>query len=460
MNLPHPLCSDPGYPRLKEHLIAVTGLAYYADKDDDLAARVAQRLAQLGLAGCDAYLAMLLGGPASEAERDALIESLTIGETFFFRHGELFEAIRSVVIPDLLERNRASRRLRIWSAGCSVGAEPYSVAILLQRDFARELAGWDVTILGTDINRRFLARAREGCYEEWALRNTPAEFRQAHFVRSGQSWCIAPTYRAGVSFQYHNLVTDPFPSLWNDLFAFDLILCRNVTIYFAGAIVRRVVTQLHQSLVEGGWLAVGHAEPNIELFEAFRAVNAPGAVLYHKTPAPPTVDYAAWLAPPVPVWTPPVLPDCLPSPQRVAVPLATAAAAPADELVAIRALADRGAWEEAERLCRAAQAKERLNPGVYFYHALVLEQTGRHAEAERALRQALYLDRKFVLAHYYLGLLMQKQGHFPAAVRSFANVLQLAAGIERAHVFAEGDGITAGELEKLTRMHLEALERP
>src|SRR5205823_4106245 len=160
-----------------------------ADKDDDLAARITQRLAALRLAGCDAYLEVLRSGTAGETERDALIESLTIGETFFFRHSEMFDALRSVVVPDLLARNHASRRLRIWSAGCSVGAEAYSVAILLRRDFARELAGWDVTILGTDINRQFLARAREGCYEEWALRNTTAEFRPAHFVRSGQSWC-------------------------------------------------------------------------------------------------------------------------------------------------------------------------------------------------------------------------------------------------------------------------------
>src|SRR5205807_1629584 len=103
-------------------------------------------------------------------------------------------------------------------------------------------------------------------------------------------------------------------------------------------------------------------------------------------------------------------------------------------------------------------AVDRLNPAVYFYHALVLEQSGRHAEAERALRQAVYLDRRFVLAHYYLGLLMQKQGHFSAAARAFENVLQLVARSSPAEVFAEGDGITAEELGKLTRMHIEALE--
>jgi chemotaxis protein methyltransferase CheR len=457
----NPLRSDPAFAQLKEHVIAVSGLAYYADKEDDLAERVAGRLAVLELQGCGAYLALLLDSARGEAELDALIATLTIGETSFFRHGEMFEALRTVVVPDLLNRNRDRRRLHIWSAGCSIGAEPYSVAILLKRDFAAALAGWDVSIVGTDVNRAFLARAREGCYEEWALRNTTEDFRRRNFVRAGSCWRIVPEYREGVSFRYHNLVSQPFPSLWNDLCAFDLILCRNVTIYFAPEIVRRVVVKLHRSLVDGGWLAVGHAEPNTELFAPFRTVNAVGAVLYQKPSAPPSSPAAsAALAtvPPVPAmpaWTPPVLPALsrAPTPVRVEPP----AIAPAADLAEIRALADKGAWEEADGRCRAALAQERLNPGVYFYHALVLEQTGRHHEAERALRQALYLDRRFVLAHYYLGLLMQKQGRLPVAAHSFENVLELLSRAEPGHVFGEGDGISALELDKLTRMHLEAL---
>ena len=459
----HALCQDPWYGRLKEHLIATTGLAYYADKDDDLASRLAVRIAQHRLSGCAAYLALLAEGPQAEPERDALIETLTIGETFFFRHGELFDALRRIVIPDLVARNQATRRLRIWSAGCSVGAEAYSLSIVLRRDFAAALAGWDVTILGTDINRTFLARAREGCYEDWALRNTPEEIRRAHFVRQGSAWSIAPEYREGVSFQYHNLVAHSFPSLVNNLFAFDLILCRNVTIYFAADIVRKVVSQLHESLADGGWLAVGHAEPNTELFRAFRTVNTDGAVLYQKSGvaaggvATPAVPEAAPQAAGG-TWTPPVLPDvpAISDITRRLTPLGSPAGVA--DIAAIRALADRGDWQAADRLCHAAQLRDRLNPAVYFYHALVLEQTGRHTDAERALRQAIYVDRSFVLAHYYLALLLQKQRHFPAAARSFENVLQLLATIAPEAVFAEGDGITADELSKLTRMHLESLE--
>src|SRR5438270_533851 len=147
-----PLSMDPDYLRLKGHVIAATGLAYYADKDADLGARLARRLQARGRPDCGSYLDLLTGGSEGEAELDALIADLTIGETFFFRHREVFDALRDIVLPDLIERNRASRQLRIWSAGCSTGAEPYSVSILLRRDLAARLEGWDVTLVGTDIN--------------------------------------------------------------------------------------------------------------------------------------------------------------------------------------------------------------------------------------------------------------------------------------------------------------------
>jgi chemotaxis protein methyltransferase CheR len=452
----HALLADAGFPRLKEHLIRATGLAYYADKDADLAGRVATRLARLHVPDCAGYLA-LLGDPArGEAELDALIEDLTIGETFFFRHRELFDALRDLVLPEVIDRKQRSRQLRIWSAGCATGAEPYSVSLLLKRELAGRLAGWDVSIVGTDINRAFLARAREGRFEEWALRATPEDVRRACFQRSGLSWVLAPQYREGVSFQYHNLVMHPFPSLLHNLFAFDVILCRNVTIYFSLDIVRRIISHFHQCLGEGGWLLVGHAEPNLALFRAFRTVNAPGAVLYQKSAEPAASALApadgAWCAPP------PALPRELPVP-----PSAPAAAAPmvppiAPELEAIRALADRGQWEQALRSCEALLERDKLNAAAYFYYAQVLEQAGRHAEAEQALRRVLYLDRSAVLAHYYLGLLLQRRGQLRPAARSFRNVLGLLARREREQVLADGDGITTGELRKLTEMHLAALE--
>jgi chemotaxis protein methyltransferase CheR len=469
LSSPHPLLADPGYLRLKAYLIGSTGLAYYEDKDDDLARRIAPLLARAGAPDCGSYLALLESSPAGQAELDALVANLTIGETFFFRHRELFDALGDIVLPDLLARNQHSRQLRIWSAGCSIGAEPYTLAILCKRDWAPRLAGWDVSILGTDINRHFLARAREGLFEEWALRNTPVEVKQDCFTRDGSAWRLKPEYRSGVSFQYHNLVTDISPSLVNNLFAFDLILCRNVTIYFSSDIVRRIIDHFYQSLVEGGWLLVGHAEPNLEVYQAFHTVNAPGAILYQKRKDRPermllsSSSPVEELPPPArqadaPCWSPPQL-SAEPVSRMVnrppPLPPRPATSSTVEE---IRALADRGDWGDANRACQQALQEDRLNPVIHFYHALVLEQMGRHTETEKALRRVIYLDRQFILAHYYLGLFLQKQGELPQAARAFRNVLQLLSRVSPLQVFSDGDGITAGELEKLTQRHLEALE--
>ncbi|QEL16617.1 CheR family methyltransferase [Limnoglobus roseus] len=462
--------ADPDFPRIKDYVIRATGLAYYADKDADLAARLGARMGVRGVTDCGAYLRVLADEPDGEAELDALITDLTIGETFFFRHREAFAALRDVVFPDLIARNRDRRRLRIWSAGCSVGAEPYSISILLRRDLAAAVAGWDVTVVGTDINRAFLARACRGLYEGWVLRGVPDDLRAACFTPAGSAWQLVPEYRAGVSFQYHNLVANPFPSLLHDLADFDLILCRNVTIYFGPEIIRRLIGQFHQSLTDGGWLVVGHSEPNLELFREFRTVNAGGAVLYQKlagsgatrepsvmwpvptpTVQPPPSAPAAW-APWEGLTDLAMLTPRVPPPE----PIANAPTG----LDAVRRLADRGAWAEAARGCEELLARNSLNPAAHFYHGMVLEHLGRPADAERALRRVIYLDRSHALAHYHLSLFLQRHGRLGEAARSFGNALKVVAALGPNVTHADGDGISTAELTKLIRMHLAVLEGP
>ena len=288
---PHPpdeLLGDPVYPRLKEYLIEATGLAYYADKDADLARRIRRRLSGFGFEDCASYLDLLRDPARGAPEMDALVEEVTIGETYFFRHQEHFNALRDLVLPDLIARNAGQRRLRIWCAGCADGAEPYSLSILLRRELAQVLWGWDVSILGTDINRQCLATAREGRYEQWSLRSTPENMKQACFEESGKTWTIVPEYKAGLSFQFHNLVEDAFPPL-GEPSAFDLIICRNVMIYFAPNLMRRIVRRFHDCLAPGGWLLVGPSEPNMTHFTSFLAVNAPGVTLYQR-PDPSAPD--------------------------------------------------------------------------------------------------------------------------------------------------------------------------
>jgi len=474
------LLGDPGWPRLKEYLIDSTGMYYFNDKDAELARQVRPRLSPSGARDCTSYLALLRDGTAGEAELDELIGELTIGETFFFRHQEQFDALREIVLPEIIKRKGDRGQLRVWSAGCALGAEPYSVSILLQRDLASLLAGWEIFILGTDINRKFLAAAQRGQFRDWTLRSSPDAFKQSCFTGSSDSWTIRDRYRKGVTFQYHNLVKHPFPSMVTSLFAFDIIFCRNVTMYFHSEVRSKILAQLRECLVDGGWLLVGPSEPDIRSFRIFRTVIAPGATLYQRrddfeadragvpaepapaptlAPTPAPVRTEDWLANlPLLDSTPPVWPAEAPREPEVLRKRPKPAEPVSPELAEIVRLADRGESQGAARACDALLQKDRLNVRAHFYQALVLEQVGSQAESEQALRRALYLDRNLVLAHYHLGLLLQKKGDLKGAARSFRNAGRLLSAMDDGQTFAEGDGISVADLKELAEMQLEVVK--
>ena len=413
--LAHPvdgLVDDPWYGRLKDYLIGATGMAYYAKKDADLARRLRRRLSERSLRDCAAYLEYLRDPLRGPAEMEALIAEVTIGETYFFRHREHYDALRDVVLPDLMVRNRDTSRLRFWCAGCADGAEPYTLSMILHRPPSPLPAGWQTSILGTDLNRRFLAAARLGRFDEWSLRATPADVRLECFGATGKQWTISPEYRDGVSIAYHNLAEGDFPPP-GDHAAFDLIICRNVMIYFSAELMQKVVERFHDCLTPGGWLLVGPSEPNMTHFTSFRAVNAPGVTLYQK---PTEAVERPSFVPGLPAL--PVLPPLPPAP-AVQVP--------------------------------EPPLPGNLDPMTHFRHALAMEESGEYAEAERSLRRVIYLDRKAPLAHYHLGLLLGARGDSRQAGRYFGNALKALQSQPRNAVLHGADGLTAGALMEMIR---------
>ncbi|MGE5477442.1 MAG: CheR family methyltransferase [Bacteroidales bacterium] len=459
---PARVVADPYFLRLKALVIEATGMAFYADKDDDLARIVAARMEATGLPSCARYLDLIADTVLGRNEMDALVAELTIGETYFFRHKEQFDALRDIILPDVLARNADTRRLRIWSAGCATGPEPYSVAILLKREFASRIAGWHVSIIGTDINQKFLARARDGRYDEWAFRATPDDVRRDCFERVGKQWQIRPEYKNCVSFQYHNLIRNRFPSLLDNLAGLDVIICRNVVIYFSRDTVAGLVPCFHETLVEGGWLVMGHAEPNIELFRDFRTVNTPGAVLYQRREhgggevEPPQV-----VAPcqPLPQPLPQAVRRPRPLPRRPAPPPArdVKASAAGEGIAHIRELADQARWSEALAACDLLIESNALDAHAHFYRALVLEQLGDLDGCETSLRRSIYLDRHFVLPHYHLGLFLWRRDESVGANRSFRNVLALLQQLPDDLALDHGDAITVGQLRETVGMHLDLI---
>jgi chemotaxis protein methyltransferase CheR len=440
------VAQDPAYSRLKDHLLAQTGLAFYADRDQQLSELIGGRLSYLGLRNCASYGKFLADGEKGTAETEVLIAQLTIGETYFFRDPETFAAIRDVILPDILERKQASRQLRIWSAGCATGAEPYSLAILLMDQLAGRMDGWQIAIHATDLNRGYLTQAAEGKFRASALRSLSDEMKSECFSKEGRLWSIHPRYKQWISFQQMNLVDSEFSTPWAADTYFDLILCRNVMIYFAPEVNRRLVGRLHHSLGVGGWLVVGAAEHNLENYQAFHTVDGPGTKLYRKPPA----DVAQALMP--------AASRLISTPERSVGTSAGAAgmsACATPGVEGLRQLVDRGHWQEAAEIGQDMLTRDRLNPEIHFYQALIFENLGIVEQAEQSLRHAIYLDRKFALAHYHLGLALKRDGQLRASARSFGNVLKVLAALPDDTVVTAGPGVTATGLRELAKMQLQ-----
>jgi chemotaxis protein methyltransferase CheR len=486
---------------LREQMVAYTGLAYYGpEREAEFTGRVAMRLKLVGMPSLREYVALLKRAdtdPEGAAERAALIDALTITETYFFRFREQFEALRDVVLPRLLEENRPERTLDIWCAGCSNGAEPYTIAILLHRHFAEALSGWRVCILGTDINRHALANAAAAQYLPWSLRGLEAWEREMYFdlAPESRSYTVKPRYREWVRFEPHNLISDapPLPG------RFDLIFCRNVLIYFDTPTTETVLQRFADALRPDGCLFVGHADPVAgPVFRTvFRLERSHGVHLYHhrrrRAGAEADEDATsltfdefggATVAPvepvapifPAPVtaaaWKPPSLSELrFSAPPLALFPIAAPSPAPLPPpLVGVREAArealDRGAADEALAVLEPAldgPATTRHDPLLHFYQALALEQAGRWDEAEQPLRRALYLDRTFTLAHYHLALQAERSGDLPRAARSLDNA---AAALTRAtaagdaaalHLLTEVGGIAADEMAEAIRIRRASL---
>lgn len=441
------IAGDPAFPVLKSHVLAQTGLAYFRAREADLATRIRRRMVATASPNCTAYLELLRD--PRRGEQDALVHELTIGETHFFRFAEQFEALRRLVLPALLRQNQDRRQLRLWSAGCSIGPEVYSLAILLEREFGTQLHDWSVSIVGTDIDLEFLERARAGVYAEWALRGLPEPLRRECFTPTSEGWRLDRRYQRWTSFAQHNLAQDALPPVELRLGSLDLILCRNVMIYFDETTITRVVGGLQRTLAPEGWLLVGHAEGNSDAFRSFKTHHLEGTVLFQNTPgasaswSPQTpgtslpkpsifgvVDLPSTGSPieQLQTWRPYRLDAEAPVTVPVASPSVPEAGA-RDPFIQVRALVDQGRWAAADEQLQQLLAREPLNPLAHYYQGLIFAQWGRPVESEAALRRALFLEPALPLAYYHLGLLLETRGAHVDAQKAFRNTLRAVENI-------------------------------
>ena len=239
--------------------------------------RLWPRLEALALPDFSAYHRHLRLDPRGAFELDFAIEALATNETYFFREKPQLQAFSEEILPRLEEQNRASRRLRIWSAGCSTGEEPYTIAILVKESGRFE--GWDIQVLGTDISRKVLASARRAEYGPSSMRAMPEGYLARYFEPAGARQKLKEDVRSMVTFGHLNLVELEQGQLVSRQ---DAIFCRNVLIYFDLAARRRALDLFYARLHEGGYLLLGHSESLINLTAAFELVHLKSDLVYRR----------------------------------------------------------------------------------------------------------------------------------------------------------------------------------
>ncbi len=464
-----------------------TGLHYAPERRVELGRAVSIMAGELGFPDATACMRHFLATEPTRNQIEILASHLTIGETYFFREPQSFQALAQTVLPPLIatRRQTGAPYLRIWSAACSTGEEAYSVAMLLD-GMIPDIADWNITILATDINPRSLRRAMEGRYGEWSFRGVDTAIRQKYFETQDGRQVIIPRIRRMVSFAYHNLADDLYPSVTSNTNGMDIIFCRNVLMYFSFDRARQVVGNLHNSLVEGGWLVASSVEGSTELFQPFVNAQLPGATFYRKAasaaaapwvPPPPQATPAlpvSPLPPPLVPHAPPTatqpsatkgLDDLLAQAQplyqqgryREAIALLMADPARLDGDGAALAMlarlhANEGRLEEAARWCQRALTIDRLTPERHYLLAMISQERGEMKQAAEALRRALFLDPGFVLAHFALARLALGDGRVAEARRHYRNTLELLRRHAPEDTLPESDGLTVGRLTEIIRV--------
>ncbi|HEY1677868.1 MAG TPA: protein-glutamate O-methyltransferase CheR [Candidatus Sulfotelmatobacter sp.] len=273
---------DPELVRIRDLIYQVAGIFHPDTKLRLLLDRCNRRMKAVNLGTLCEYRACLTIKPGHEQEMTALLNEITIGETSFFRNQPQLEALRQVVIPRLLAlKNTApSRRLRIWTAGCSTGEEPYTLAILALEESLQILKGWTVEILATDLNELSLAHARTALYNAYSTRYLPQRYRNKYFTSAGDLWQLDQPARQKVAFDRLNLSDESSMLRMTEA---DIIFCCNVLIYFDVASKRRVIGHFYNTLLPHGYLFLGQSESLYGVSENFRLVHLPGSTAYIKT---------------------------------------------------------------------------------------------------------------------------------------------------------------------------------
>ncbi len=469
--------------------------------------RLARILAkEAGAEDPEAFITEILSAPLNNEQIEFLANHLTINESFFWREPHVFEALMHQILPEIInDRKDKSCDLRLWSAGCSTGEEPYSLAIALHK-ILTTISDWNIHLLATDICPHAMHKAKTGQYREWSFRNTPTWLIHRYFndiLEKKRE--IIPEIRQMVKFVNLNLANDSYPSTENDTNDMDIIFCRNVLMYFTPDHANAVIQRLFDSLKIGGWLIVSASELSPLRFSQFEAVTFPGAILYQKKSVVVdnglgkdklriTEDFLAssgllsaensrrnnlnnsqqfsperkkissdslqpQLSRPQPAPLVKLINNLKIKQPEVPQSHIPESAIHNSQLDAVRDLANQGHLDEALALCNDALTTDKLSAGLHFLRATILHEMNRVDDAITSLHIALYLDPNFILVHFLMGNIARFKDDKKTADRYFKNVLSLLTTFNDADILPESDGLIAGHFREIIYVTLGKMVR-
>lgn len=268
---------DDVFRQLRDQIYKRTGMFFSDTSKYLIQKRLSPRAKELNFDSFQKYFYFLQYDPRSEAEFDHIYDLVTTNETYFFREPAQLAALVEEIIPELLAKKQI-QKVRIWSAGCSSGEEPYSIAMLLEE--AGLYGKASIEIFGSDLNQLVLAKARRGTYRESAFRSTTEALRDRYFTKEADhTWRISDEIRNRVSFGRLNIYDEARVSLVGYI---DVVICRNVIIYFDDASKKTVINGFYNRLVDGGYLLLGHSESLISLSTQFKLRHLKNDMVYQK----------------------------------------------------------------------------------------------------------------------------------------------------------------------------------
>ena len=443
--------SDPAFERVARLFEERTGVVFPPERRPGAELGMRRALARANLPNADGYRDHLA---RDHALFDDLVNELVVGETYFFREPDQFAFVRDNILP-AYQRADDERTIRAWSAGCASGEEAYSLAML----FASQGLAGRSHVLGTDLSRAALARARDAVYGAWSLRGDGVDAARPYLERAGDQFRVRDEIRRLVAFEHLNLALEVYPSFVTGTWGVDLIFCRNVLIYLDRETVGAVVRRLFAALVDGGWLVTASSDPPVDREAPFATVVTDYGLFYQRpTRERPRPTAAAAGRPATLYGAAPRAPSMRP-PRTV--PSAPGLGHVEDELAAavqrVRALANVNI-EQAERACAEAIARYRFAPELHYLRAVLLLGLECDEDAARSARRVIYLDRTLAAAHFLLGSILQQVGDCAGARRAYRNARDLASARPPDEDVALAEGETAGALAERAARQLARLD--